>query len=68
MNAVAFSRDGQRYLSGGKDGRLLVWDTRSGRLVRAIRGGDLAPRLRAARDRRGLASALATTDPDLSGS
>ncbi len=38
VNSVAFSPDGKRMLSGGKDGKIKLWEVVSGRLIRTLRG------------------------------
>ena len=38
VNSVAFSGDGTRVVSGGQDGRLVVWDASSGDKVQEIEG------------------------------
>ena len=38
VNSVAFSPDGKRMLSGGKDGKIKLWEVASGRLIRTLRG------------------------------
>src|SRR5262249_11186522 len=35
---IAFSPDGQRLASGGRDGKLRIWEVRSGRLIRSLGG------------------------------
>lgn len=40
VRALKFSRDGGRLLSGGQDNAVMVWDVRSGGLIKALRGHD----------------------------
>ncbi len=40
INALDFSDDGSRLLTGGTDGRALIWDTESGRAVVRLRTGN----------------------------
>ncbi|MCB9898355.1 MAG: protein kinase [Planctomycetes bacterium] len=41
VDALVFSPDGARLLSGGKDGRLLLWDALDGTLLREFEGHDI---------------------------
>ena len=40
MRSVTFRRDGRRILTSGYEGRARIWDARSGRLLRELRGPD----------------------------
>jgi WD40 repeat protein len=39
-NCLAFSADGARLVSGGRKGDVKVWDTKSGKSICSVRGGD----------------------------
>ena len=39
-NCLAFSADGARLVSGGRNGEVKVWDTKSGKAICSVRGAD----------------------------